>query len=122
MPPQKSSRFAAAFALAIGEPDQIAERGIPEEARQLYNEFLREQGGKFQDHLRLPWMELERSLEDGDQAGALTASTEFLLALEWDFSLVAPPVESASEAASDVPSDSPNDSSIGTDSVTISRS
>ena len=118
MPPQKQSRFAAEFAAALGEPDQIAEHGISERSRVLYNEFLREQGGKLEDHLRLPWRELERSLEDGDRTGALSASTEFLLALEWDFSLIAPPAETAS----DVPSDSPNDSSVGTDSVTISRS
>ena len=116
MPPQKQSRFAAQFAAAIGEPDQIAEHGVSDRARALYNEFLREQGGRLEDHLRFPWMELERSLEDGDQAGALTASTEFLLALEWDFALVAP------EAGESPASDSPNDSAVGTDSVTISRS
>lgn len=121
MPPQKQSRFAAEFAAALGEPDQIAEHGISELALALHNEFLREQGGKLEDHLRLPWMELQRSLEDGDQTGALSAATEFLLALEWDFALVAP--ETAGESpASDSQSGSPNDSSVGTDSVTISRS
>lgn len=111
--PAKPSRFAAALEAALVSADHVADNGVGFAAQNYYNALWTEQGGKLTDEYRLPWEEMCAASNRGDRLTVIRAATEFLLAIEFGFC--------APEPVAPLAPSGPTDSSVGVDTVTITR-